>query len=100
MSKKTYDLDSKDFFWAKNAQHPFPQVAEEIDIELNKCVAFRITRKGKRDWIEIDESRETGTNKMRMRLLDQLELATSMILLNCTSPHYPPVFFYMHLEEN
>ncbi|GAA6048160.1 hypothetical protein JCM3770_003690 [Rhodotorula araucariae] len=36
MSKKTYDLDAKDFFWAKNAQHPFPQVAEEIDLELNK----------------------------------------------------------------
>ncbi|POY76178.1 hypothetical protein BMF94_0901 [Rhodotorula taiwanensis] len=36
MSKKTYDLDAKDFFWAKNAQNPFPQVAEEIDLELNK----------------------------------------------------------------
>ena len=39
MSKKTYDLDAKDFFWAKNAQNPFPQVAEEIDLELNKCVS-------------------------------------------------------------
>ncbi|KAK4050541.1 Vesicle trafficking between the ER and Golgi [Microbotryomycetes sp. JL221] len=36
MQKKTYDLDSKDFFWAKNAAAPFPQVAEEIDLELNK----------------------------------------------------------------
>ncbi|NXD32483.1 SLY1 protein, partial [Spelaeornis formosus] len=36
MSKKTYDLDAKDFFWAKNAQNPFPHVAEEIDLELNK----------------------------------------------------------------
>ncbi|BGO89095.1 hypothetical protein NBRC10512_003840 [Rhodotorula toruloides] len=36
LSKKTYDLDAKDFFWAKNAQNPFPQVAEEIDLELNK----------------------------------------------------------------
>lgn len=34
--KKTYDLDSKDFFWAKNAANPFPQVAEEIDTELNR----------------------------------------------------------------
>jgi hypothetical protein len=34
--KKTYDLDSKDFFWSKNAHNPFPQVAEEIDLELNK----------------------------------------------------------------
>ena len=36
MSKKMYDLDSKDFFWAKNAASPFPQVAEEIDLQLNK----------------------------------------------------------------
>ncbi|GAA6043738.1 hypothetical protein JCM8097_000502 [Rhodosporidiobolus ruineniae] len=36
LSKKTYDLDAKDFFWAKHAAAPFPQVAEEIDAELNK----------------------------------------------------------------
>ncbi|KAM0749635.1 putative SLY1 protein [Meredithblackwellia eburnea MCA 4105] len=36
LQKKSYDLDSKDFFWAKNAAHPFPNVAEEIDLELNK----------------------------------------------------------------
>jgi len=36
LQKKSYDLDSKDFFWANNAAHPFPQVAEEIDLELNK----------------------------------------------------------------
>lgn len=35
-NKKSYDLDSKDFFWARNAANPFPQVAEEIDAELNK----------------------------------------------------------------
>lgn len=34
--KRSYDLDSKDFFWAKNAANPFPQVAEDIDTELNK----------------------------------------------------------------
>lgn len=34
--KRSYDLDSKDFFWEKNAPNPFPQVAEEIDTELNK----------------------------------------------------------------
>src|SRR5258708_31337718 len=44
--KKAYDLDSKDFFWAKNAANPFPQVAEEIDAELNryKSDAAEITR--------------------------------------------------------
>ncbi|KAG8968624.1 Vesicle trafficking between the ER and Golgi [Tulasnella sp. 419] len=35
-SKRSYDLDSKDFFWAKNSANPFPQVAEDIDAELNK----------------------------------------------------------------
>lgn len=34
--KKAYDLDSKDFFWAKNAANPFPQVAEDIDTELTR----------------------------------------------------------------
>lgn len=45
-SKKLYDLDAKDFFWARNAAHPFPQVAEEIDAELNKYKqdAAEITR--------------------------------------------------------
>jgi hypothetical protein len=44
--KRSYDLDSKDFFWARNAANPFPQVAEEIDAELNKykADAAEITR--------------------------------------------------------
>ena len=44
--KKAYDLDAKDFFWAKNAANPFPQVAEDIDAELNKYKqdAAEITR--------------------------------------------------------
>lgn len=43
---RSYDLDSKDFFWAQNAASPFPQVAEEIDIELKryKQDAAEITR--------------------------------------------------------
>ncbi|KOS13010.1 sec1-like protein [Malassezia pachydermatis] len=35
-AKKSYDLDAKDYFWAKNAEVPFPQVAEDIDAELNQ----------------------------------------------------------------
>ncbi|KAH7100179.1 SLY1 protein [Auriculariales sp. MPI-PUGE-AT-0066] len=44
--KRAYDLDAKDFFWAKNASGPFPQVAEDIDIELSryKSDAAEITR--------------------------------------------------------
>lgn len=34
--KRSYDLDAKDYFWEKNAELPFPQVAEDIDAELNK----------------------------------------------------------------
>lgn len=34
-SKRSYDLDARDYFWAKNAELPFPQVAEDIDAELN-----------------------------------------------------------------
>ncbi|KIY52028.1 Sec1-like protein [Fistulina hepatica ATCC 64428] len=44
--KRSFDLDAKDFFWARNAASPFPQVAEEIDTELNKYKqdAAEITR--------------------------------------------------------
>lgn len=35
-SKKAYDLSASDYFWAKNAGVPFPQVAEDIDAELTK----------------------------------------------------------------
>lgn len=46
LQKKSYDIDSKDFFWAKNASNPFPQVAEDIDAELNryKTDAAELTR--------------------------------------------------------
>ena len=35
-TKKSYDLNSNDFFWSRNAGVPFPQVAEDIDLELTK----------------------------------------------------------------
>jgi sec1 family domain-containing protein 1 len=35
-SRKIYDLTSNDFFWNKNAGAPFPNVAEDIDVELKK----------------------------------------------------------------
>lgn len=35
-TKKSYDLTLNDFFWARNAGVPFPQVAEDIDVELTK----------------------------------------------------------------
>lgn len=47
VTKRSYDLNSNDFFWSKNAGVPFPQVAEDIDTELNryKDDANEITRK-------------------------------------------------------
>lgn len=46
-TKKAYDLTSNDFFWAKNAGVPFPQVAEDIDAELMRyrADASEITKK-------------------------------------------------------
>ena len=46
-AKKAYDLNSNDFFWTRNANVPFPQVAEDIDTELTKYKeeAADITRK-------------------------------------------------------
>ena len=45
--KRAYDLNSNDFFWARNASIPFPQVAEDIDTELTKYKddANEVTRK-------------------------------------------------------
>jgi hypothetical protein len=46
-TKKAYDLNSNDFFWSRNAGVPFPQVAEDIDMELTKYKddANEVTRK-------------------------------------------------------
>ncbi|MCJ1240562.1 Vesicle trafficking between the ER and Golgi [Varicellaria rhodocarpa] len=47
VTKKSYDLNSNDFFWSRNAGVPFPQVAEDIDAELTRYRdnATEITRK-------------------------------------------------------
>lgn len=46
-TKKAYDLNATDFFWKRNANVPFPQVAEDIDAELTryKDDANEITKK-------------------------------------------------------
>ncbi len=35
-AKKGFDLATNDFFWTRNANAPFPNVAEDIDAELTK----------------------------------------------------------------
>jgi sec1 family domain-containing protein 1 len=44
---RSYDLNTSDFFWSRNASVPFPQVAEDIDSELTryKTDADEVTRK-------------------------------------------------------
>lgn len=44
---KSYDLSANDFFWARNASIPFPQVAEDIDTELTRYTtdAENVTKK-------------------------------------------------------
>ncbi|TPX72873.1 hypothetical protein SpCBS45565_g00063 [Spizellomyces sp. 'palustris'] len=37
--RKTFDIDVNDFFWRKNASNPFPQVAEDVDVEINRYKA-------------------------------------------------------------
>lgn len=46
-TKRSYDLNSNDFFWTRNAGVPFPQVAEDIDSELTryKDDAAEVTKK-------------------------------------------------------
>lgn len=53
VGKKSYDLNSNDFFWARNAGVPFPQVAEDIDSELTRY---------KEDVAEI--TKKTGTSSL------------------------------------
>ncbi|ANB11579.1 Sly1p [Sugiyamaella lignohabitans] len=36
VSRKAYDLEPNDFFWAKNSGLPFPEVADNLDAALNK----------------------------------------------------------------
>ncbi|KAI0066501.1 Sly1 vesicle trafficking sec1-like protein [Artomyces pyxidatus] len=74
--KKAYDLDSKDFFWAKNAANPFPQVAEDIDVELNRY---------KQDAAEI--TRSTGVNDVND--ISQLDLSTNAAHLKTAITQLP-----------
>ncbi|KAJ7046583.1 Sly1 vesicle trafficking sec1-like protein [Mycena alexandri] len=74
--KRSYDLDSKDFFWARNAANPFPQVAEEIDSELNKY---------KSDAAEI--TRSTGVSDVND--ISQLDLSTNAAHLKTAITQLP-----------
>lgn len=68
VTKRSYDLNSHDFFWAKNAGAPFPQVAEDIDAELTryKDDANDITKKAGASSIE-DLQNEASTSAQHLK---------------------------------
>ncbi|EIW86931.1 Sec1-like protein [Coniophora puteana RWD-64-598 SS2] len=74
--KRSYDLDSKDFFWARNAANPFPQVAEDIDTELNKY---------KQDAAEI--TRSTGVSDVND--ISQLDMSSNAAHLKTAITQLP-----------
>lgn len=67
-AKKAYDLTANDFFWAKNAGMPFPQVAEDIDAELMryKDDASEITKKTGASSIE-DLQNDTSASAQHLK---------------------------------
>ncbi|KAJ5519588.1 Sec1-like protein, partial [Penicillium fimorum] len=67
-SKKSYDLNSTDFFWQRNAGAPFPQVAEDIDAELTryKDDANEITKKTGASSIE-DLQNDTSASAQHLK---------------------------------
>ncbi|KAJ3988475.1 Sec1-like protein [Lentinula detonsa] len=74
--KRSYDLDAKDFFWARNAANPFPSVADDIDVELTKY---------KQDAAEI--TRSTGVSDVND--IAQLDLSTNAAHLKTAITQLP-----------
>ena len=66
--KRSYDLNSNDFFWSRNAGIPFPQVAEDIDAELTRYRddANDITRKTGASSIE-DLQRDNANSAQHLK---------------------------------
>ncbi len=73
---RSYDLNASDFFWARNASVPFPQVAEDIDSELTryKIDADGLTKKTGVSSIEDlnDSSASAAHLKAAITLLPEL----------------------------
>lgn len=68
VTKKSYDINSNDFFWQRNAGAPFPQVAENIDAELTRYKedATDITKKTGASSLE-DLQNDTGASAQHLK---------------------------------
>ena len=67
--ERAYDLNSSDFFWSRNAGVPFPQVAEDIDVELTKYKeeSSEITKKSGKSSIEDLDASDTSSTALHMK---------------------------------
>lgn len=65
--KRAYDLNSNDFFWARNAAIPFPQVAEDIDTELTKYKDDASEISKKTGVSSIEDLNETGSSASHLK---------------------------------
>ncbi|KTW28144.1 hypothetical protein T552_02003 [Pneumocystis carinii B80] len=72
--KKNYDIYPRDFFWEKNSNTPFPQVAENIDSEFirYKNDANEISKKSGLDIADFDNSSKSENLKLAMTALPEL----------------------------
>ncbi|KAJ3129954.1 Vesicle trafficking between the ER and Golgi [Nowakowskiella sp. JEL0407] len=75
--KKNFDIETFDFFWQKNAGNPFPQVAEDVDSEINRYKADveEVTKScgvDSLEEVESDFSSNAKTLKVAITALPQL----------------------------